>query len=212
MLPNKKPLLTSMALSYLLSGSPNVQCVGSNTMNATVYLNLSLNNSKTPSGGISVGFFGGSTTFQHNGCSEIISYSISGLHTTWLKAAPKERTLCNTIVFIFVIFTAVMLGVIIYLTSHSMCRATIAPCHLAAQSPCLASLMVVQQVITCTGSGEMQSQSILGKQIALSSPLQKWVSENWCYTRLRWYCSKWQVLPSMLYRGSTCGGWLPSQS
>lgn len=86
-------------------------------------------------------------------------------------------------VFIFVIFTAVVLGVIIYLTSHSMCRATIARCHLAAQSPCLASLKVVQQVITCAGSGEMQSQSILGKQIPLSSPLAE-VSENWCYTRL----------------------------
>jgi len=37
------------------------------------------------------------------------------------------------VVFIFVVFTAVMLGVITDLTSHSMCRATIAPCHLAAQ-------------------------------------------------------------------------------
>lgn len=81
------------------------------------------------------------------------------------------------------------------------------PC--STRSPCLASPMAVQQVITCTGSGEMQSQSVLSKQIPLSSPLQKWVSENWCYTRLRWCCSKWWVLPLMLYWGNPCGGqWL----
>lgn len=125
------------------------------------------------------------------------------LHTTWLKAAAKEGTLSNTMAFIFVIFTAVRLGVIIYLNSHSMCRAMIAPCHLAAQK------VLVWLVITCTGSGEMQSQSILGKQIPPSSPLQKWVSENWCYTRLHRCCSKWWVLPLMLYRGNTCGDqWL----
>lgn len=81
------------------------------------------------------GFFGGSeTTFWYNAiCSEIISYSMNWLHLTWLKAAAKEGTLCNTVLFIFVIFTALMLVVIIYLTSQSMCRATMAPCHLAAQ-------------------------------------------------------------------------------
>lgn len=60
------------------------------------------------------------------------------------------------------------------------------PC--STESPCQASLMVVQQAIICTWSGETQSQSILldlfGKQIPLSSPPQNRVSENWYYTRL----------------------------
>lgn len=156
------------------------------------------------------GFFGGSAmTFWYNAiCSEIISYSMNWLHTTWLTVAAREGALC--ILCNFCHFYSLMLVVIIYLTSQSMCRATMAPCHLAAQEALAWPVWW------------LSSKSLLALGVVKCKARVSWVNRSLFHLLYR---SGWvrigvtqgcvdavqsdEFLPLMLYWGNPCGGqWL----